>query len=71
MRKLPSEYLLIAYRDIVSRITDEHQNPSELADEQTPIETETLDDDYDDEKIDENKQIKKSVLPIKMIGIAS
>ena len=55
----------------MSRITDEHQNPSELADEQTPIETETLDDDYDDEKIDENKQIKKSVLPIKMIGIAS
>ena len=43
----------------MSRITDEHQNPIEVEDEQTPVETETLDDDnYDDE----NKPIKKSVL---------
>ncbi len=34
----------------MSRITDEHQNPIEVEDEQTPVETETLDDDnYDDE----------------------
>ena len=49
----------------MSRITDEHQNPIEVEDEQTPVETETLDDDnYDDE----NKPIKKSVLPIKTIA---
>ena len=49
----------------MSRSTDEHQNPIEVEDEQTPVETETLDDDnYDDE----NKPIKKSVLPIKTIA---